>query len=145
MCKKRGRAIGSGRETRKKHRRTERGGVRPMPSPLEKRREKELHLQLGPEGAPWGQPSEKRALWTAVGSLSATILSTVALSFVYSTDLSTGPPRPPRPAVSYLLLVTGSRERVSKNKGVSVDVRKRRGSVLLSVAAKLREVAERDL
>lgn len=103
-----------------KHKRTERGEARPMTSPLEKRKEKELHLHLCPEGAPWGQPSEMRAL-------------------------STGPPRPPRPAGSYLLLVSGSRERVNKNKGVSVDVRKRRSSVLLSVAAKLRVVAERDL
>lgn len=66
-------------------------------------------------------------------------------SFLHSTDLSTGPPRPPRPAESYLVLVSGSRERVNKHKGVSVDVRKWRSSVLLSVAAKLRVVAERDL
>lgn len=37
-----------------------------MPSPREKRRVKELHLHLGPEGAPWGQPSEMRALWTVL-------------------------------------------------------------------------------
>lgn len=37
-----------------------------MPSPLEKRKEKELHLRLGPEGA----PSEMRALWTVMNSLS---------------------------------------------------------------------------
>lgn len=63
------------------------------------------------------------------------------------TDLSTGPPRPPRPAerVSSLLLVSGSRERVNKNKRVSANVKKSSGSVLLSVAAKLRVVAERDL
>lgn len=65
----------------------------------------------------------------------------------HNTNLSTGPPRPPRPAgkVSWLLLVSGSRERVNENKGESDDVIKSRGSVLLSTAAKLRVVAERDL
>lgn len=64
-----------------------------------------------------------------------------------NTNLSTGPPRPPRPAGrdSWLLLVRGGRERVNKNKGKSDDVSKSRGSVLLSTAAKLRVVAERDL
>lgn len=146
--RKKGRVIRCGRETGMKHKRTKRGGVRPMTSPLEKRKEKELHLHLGPEGAPWGQPSEMRALQIALNSLSIqfyTTCSIFALSCVHSTNLSTGPPRPPRPAVSYLVLVSGSQERVNKNKGVSVDVRKRRSSVLLSVAAKLRVVAERDL
>lgn len=144
--RKKGRVIRSGRETGMKHKRTERGEARPMTSPLEKRKEKELHLH--PEGAPWGQPSEMRALWIAVKSFSIQFYETrsiVPLSCVHSTNLSTGPPRPPRPAGSYLLLVSGSRERANKNKGVSVDVRKRRSSVLLSVAAKLRVVAERDL
>lgn len=65
----------------------------------------------------------------------------------HNTNLSTGPPRPPMPAgrVSWLLLVSGSRERVNKNKGDSDDVSKSRGSVLLSTAAKLRVVVERDL
>lgn len=66
------------------------------------------------------------------------------LSYMYSTNLSTGPPRPPRP-LSCLLLVSGSQEGVYKNKRVSLGVRKRRSSILLSVAAKLRVVAERDL
>lgn len=65
----------------------------------------------------------------------------------HNTNLSTGPPRPPRRAgrVSWLLLllVSGSRNRVNKNE--SDDVSKSRGSVLLSTAAKLRVVAERDL
>lgn len=146
--RKKGRVIRSGRETGMKHKRTERGEARPTTSPLEKRKEKELHLHLGPEGAPWGQPSEMRALWIAVNSFSVQFYescSIFTLPCVHSTNLSTGPPRPPRPAGSYLLLVSGSRERVNKNKGVSVDVRKRRSSVLLSVAAKLRVVAERDL
>lgn len=145
--RKKGRVIRSGRETGMKHKRTERGGARPMTSPLEKRKEKELHLYLGPEGAPWGQPSEMRALWTALNMLSRqfyTTCSIFALLRVHSTHLSTGPPRPPRPAVSSRLLVSGNRERVNKNR-VSVDVRKRTSSVLLSVAAKLRVVAERDL
>lgn len=68
--RKKGRVIRSGRETGMKHKRTERGEARPMTSPLEKRKEKELHLHLGPEGAPWGQPSEMRALWIAVNSFS---------------------------------------------------------------------------
>lgn len=60
-----------------------------------------------------------------------------------STNLSTGPPRPPAPAgtVSWLLLVSGRGERVNTHKGESES----RGSVLLSTAAKLRVVAERDL
>ena len=64
----------------------------------------------------------------------------------HNTNLSTGPPRPPRRAgrVSWLLLVSGSRELVNKN-DESGDVRKSSGSVLLSTAAKLRVVAERDL
>lgn len=65
------------------------------------------------------------------------------------TDLSTEPPRPLRPAgrASWLLLllVSGIRERGYKNKGESDDVSKSRGLVLLSTAAKLRVVAERDL
>lgn len=67
--------------------------------------------------------------------------------FHHTTNLSTGPPRPPRPAgrVSWLLLVSGSRERVNTNKRESADVRKSSGSVLLSMAAKLRVVAGRDL
>lgn len=146
---KKGRVIRSGREKGMKHKRTKRGGVRQMTSPLEKRKEKELHLHLGPEGAPWGQPSEMRALWIAFNSLRIQFCTTrsilLTLSCVHATNLSTGPPRPPMPAVSYLLLVSGSRERVNKNKGLSVDVRKWRSSVLLSVAAKLRVVAERDL
>lgn len=73
--KKKGRVIRSGRETGKKHRRTKRGGVRLMTSPLEKRKEKELHL--GPEGAPWGQPSEVRALLT-IKSLSTQIYTNEA-------------------------------------------------------------------
>lgn len=73
-----------------------------------------------------------------------TTCRTWALSYVYSTNLSTGPPRPPRP-LSCLLLVSGSQEGVNKNKRVSLGVRKWRSSVLLSVAAKLRVVAERDL
>lgn len=72
------------------------------------------------------------------------VLNILALSYVHSTNLSTGPPRPPRPP-SYFLLFSGSQVRVNKNKGVSADVKKRRSSVLLSVAAKLRVVAERDL
>lgn len=145
--RKKGRVIGSGRETGRKHKRSKRGEVRPMTSPLEKRKEKELHRHLGPEGAPWGQPSEMRALRKALNPLSAQLgitRSIFTLSCVPSTNLSTGPPRPPRPAGSYLLLVSGNRERVNKDKGVSFDVRKR-SSVLLSVAAKLRVVAERDL
>lgn len=47
--------------------------------------------------------------------------------------------------MSWLLLVSGSRERVNKNRGESDDVIKSSGSVLLSTAAKLRVVAERDL
>lgn len=46
--------------------------------------------------------------------------------------------------MSWLLLVSGSRKRVNKDK-VSADNRKSSGSVLLSTAAKLRVVAERDL
>lgn len=46
--------------------------------------------------------------------------------------------------MSWLLLVRGSRKRVNKDK-VSADDRKSSGSVLLSTAAKLRVVAERDL
>lgn len=64
--KKKGRVTRTGRETGKNHRKTKRGGARLMPSPREKRRVKELHLHLGPEGAPWGQPSEMRALWTVL-------------------------------------------------------------------------------
>lgn len=64
-----GRMIRSGRETGKVCRRRKRGGAKLVPSPLEKRREKELLLHLGPEGAPWGQPSETRALWTRISSL----------------------------------------------------------------------------
>lgn len=63
-----GRTIRSGRETGKVCRRRKRG-AKLVPSPLEKRREKELLLHLGPEGAPWGQPSETRALWTRISSL----------------------------------------------------------------------------
>lgn len=47
--------------------------------------------------------------------------------------------------MSWLLLVSGSRKRVNKDRGVSADDRKSSGSVLLSTAAKLRVVAERDL
>lgn len=52
----------SGRETGRTRRKRKRGGAKLVPSPLERRREKEL-LHLGPEGAPWGQPSETRTLW----------------------------------------------------------------------------------
>lgn len=54
----------SDRETGRMRRKRKRGGAKLAPSPLERRREKELLLHLGPEGAPWGQPSETRALWT---------------------------------------------------------------------------------
>lgn len=47
--------------------------------------------------------------------------------------------------MSWLLLVSDSREKGSKNKRESADVKKSNSSVLLSVAAKLRVVAERDL
>lgn len=40
---------------------------------------------------------------------------TWALFYVYSTNLSTGPPRPPRP-LSCFLLVRGSQEGVNKIK-----------------------------
>lgn len=72
------------------------------------------------------------------------VLNILAVPYVHSTNLSTGPPRPPRPP-SYFLLFSGSQIGVNKDKGVSVDVKKRRRSVLLTVAAKLRVVAERDL
>lgn len=54
----------SGREMGKMRRRRKRGEAKLAPSPLERTREKELLLHLGPEGAPCGQPSETRALWT---------------------------------------------------------------------------------
>lgn len=75
--------------------------------------------------------------------LSMQFYTTWALSYMYSTNLSTGPPRPPRPR-SCRLLISGSQEGVNKNKRVSLGARKW-SSVLLSVAAKLRVVAERDL
>lgn len=56
----------SDKETGKTHRKRKREGAKLAPSPLERRREKELLLHLGPEGAPWGQPSETRALWTRI-------------------------------------------------------------------------------
>lgn len=56
------RMIRSGKETGRMRRKRKRGGAKLVPSPLERRREKELLLHLGPEGAPWGQPSETRAL-----------------------------------------------------------------------------------
>lgn len=56
----------AGRETGKVRRRRKRGVAKLVSSPLEKRREKELLLHLGPEGARWGQPSEMRALWTMI-------------------------------------------------------------------------------
>lgn len=59
-----GRTTRSDRETGRMRRRRKRGGAKLAPSPLERRREKELLLHLGPEGAPWGQPSETRALRT---------------------------------------------------------------------------------
>lgn len=59
----------SGRETGEMCRKRKRGEAKLVPSPLERRREKELLLHLGPEGAPWGQPSETRALWTAKSSI----------------------------------------------------------------------------
>lgn len=65
-----GRMIWSGRETGKLRRRRKRGGAKLAPSPLEKRREKELLHHHGPEGTQWGQPSETRALWTRVSSVS---------------------------------------------------------------------------
>lgn len=43
------------------------------------------------------------------------------------------------------MLVSGNREKVNKNKPKSTDVRRSSASVLLSVAAKLRVVAGRDL
>lgn len=64
------RTIRSGRETGEMRRRRKTGGAKLAPSPLERRREKELLLHLGPEGAPWGQPSETRALWTKTSSIS---------------------------------------------------------------------------
>lgn len=72
---------------------------------------------------------------------------TLLSSGQHTTYLSTGPPRPRTPAgqVSWLLLVSDSREKGSKNKRESADVKKSNSSVLLSVAAKLRVVAERDL
>lgn len=122
--KRAGRMTGSGGERGRRSRKRKRGGAKLAVSSLERRREKELLLHLGPEGAPWGQPTETRAL-------------------------STGPPRPPRRAgrESWLLLVSGIRERVNKNKVGSDNVSKSksRGLVLLSTAAKLRVVAERDL
>lgn len=59
----------------------------------------------------------------------------------HNTHLSTGPPRPPGLAGrgSWLLLVSGSREKVYKNKG------ELRGPGMLSAAAKLKVVAGRDL
>lgn len=57
-----GRMTGTGKETGRRHRRRKRGGAKLVPSPLRRRRERELPLHLGPEGAPWGQPSEMRAL-----------------------------------------------------------------------------------
>lgn len=62
--KRAGRTTRSDKETERMRRRRERGRAKLAPSPLERRREKELHLHLRPEGAPWGQPSEIRALWT---------------------------------------------------------------------------------
>lgn len=72
---------------------------------------------------------------------------TLPSSGQHTAYLSTGPPRPRAPAgqVSWLLLVSDSREKGSKNKRESADVNKSNSSVLLSVAAKLRVVAERDL
>lgn len=81
-------------------------------------------------------------------SIFSNTLTIQILQVSYNTNLSTGPPRPPRQAgrvSSLLLLVSGSRKRVKRNKGESGDVIKSRGSVLLSTAAKLRVVAERDL
>lgn len=67
------------------------------------------------------------------------------MSHCHITNRSTGPPRPPRLAgrVSWLLLVSGSLETVY-DKDKSDDI-KSSGSVVLSTAAKLRVVAERDL
>lgn len=42
-------------------------------------------------------------------------------------------------------MVSGSRERVNRYKGESDDVSKSSGSIVLSTAAKLRVIAERDL
>lgn len=75
-----GRTTRSGKETGKTHRKRKRGGAKLAPSPLERRREKELLLHLGPEGAPWGQPSETRALWTKTSTLSITFLCTKYLT-----------------------------------------------------------------
>lgn len=70
------------------------------------------------------------------------LYSTVRVSVPPSANLSTGPPRPPMPAgrVSWLLLVSVSRKSDNKVKRDPVGV-----SALLSMAAKLRVVAGRDL
>ncbi len=47
--------------------------------------------------------------------------------------------------MSWLLLVSGSRERVNTNKSGFDDIKKSSGLILLSTAAKLRVLAERDL
>lgn len=67
-----GRTTRSDRETGRR----KRGGAKLAPSPLERWREKELLLHLGPEGAPWGQPSETRALWTTTSLLKRLIVCT---------------------------------------------------------------------
>ncbi len=61
--KRAGRMTGSGRGIRTMCRKRKRRRAKLAPSPLERRKEKELLLHLGPEGAPCGQPSETRALW----------------------------------------------------------------------------------
>lgn len=58
-----GRKTWSDKGTRRMDKWTKKGRAKLAPSPLG-RREKELLLHLGPEGAPWGQPSERRALRT---------------------------------------------------------------------------------
>lgn len=99
-------------------------------------------VQKGPHGVShqkWGPCGQYWSIKYAV----LYNLQNWALFYMYSTNLSTGPPRPPRP-LSYLLLVSGNQEGANNNKRVSLGVRKW-SSVLLSVAAKLRVVAERDL
>lgn len=55
---------GTGRRGKGEGRKRKRGGAKLELSPLDSRRERELLRLHGPEGAPWGQPSERRALWT---------------------------------------------------------------------------------
>ncbi len=69
----------SGRETGKMCRRRKRGRAKLAPSPLKRRKEKELLLHLGPEGAPCGQPSETRALWIKTYSFKCLFIHKIQL------------------------------------------------------------------